>query len=154
LEEARVRQRQRDGTPRNKATADPSMTETDRRDARLAHFFRSAGRLEVAEHRQRVLRAASERMETLRLGSDDADELFYDAFRESLLLADATEADISAVVDMCVRIAVESTVGQPGKRHELLQSIAEHLACTEIDVHFHKDDTVTRVEFPDRPKVN
>src|SRR5579864_674192 len=82
---------------------------------------------------QRVVRAALVRMDGLRL-SDDLDESFYEAWRESLVLSGATEADIYSLAELFITWAVERT--EPGSEERLSQFglITDHLACTRVRI--------------------
>jgi hypothetical protein len=91
----------------------------------------SADTREVSERRQRVLRAGLEKMGTLRL-SGDPDESFYDALRESVLAAGATDADIDALATYVVDSIVEQTADDPENRRLQFELIALHLSCADM----------------------
>jgi hypothetical protein len=80
----------------------PTDEQAEAVSTRVAHFMIAAGTREGFERRQRVVRVAVEKMQALRLGHD-VDESFYDAWRECLLTAGATEGDINALAEYFVR---------------------------------------------------
>jgi hypothetical protein len=78
-------------------------------------------------------------------------EAFYRGWRNALLAAGATEADIEAMAYLNVLRVVDSTERGSEEREQQFELIAHHLACTDMTVRIRPDDTNVRVEFPDRP---
>jgi hypothetical protein len=108
---------------------------------------------ERVEGSQRVMGEALARMDALRL-SDDVDELFYEALRESLVLAGARDAEIDVVAQLFITWVVEHT--DPGSEQRLSQFalITDHLACTKVRITLNQADTVLEIEFPNRSRVH
>src|ERR1700682_466861 len=88
---------------------------------------------ERVERLQRLGRAVLERMYALRL-SDELDESFYEALRESMIAEGATDGEIDALAQLFITSAVEGT--EPGSEERLSQFelITEHLACTRVRI--------------------
>lgn len=103
------------------------------------------------ERLQRVWRQALEQLDTLHL-SGDLDESFYDAWRDCLLSAGATDGEIDCMAASLVTTVVERTEDQAELRREQFELIAHHLASTDMRVTIGKDDSYIAVEFPSRPR--
>jgi hypothetical protein len=104
------------------------------------------------ERWQQLARAALERMDALRL-SDELDESFYEALRESLVAAGATDAEIDAMAAWLVTKIVEWTGTRSDARYEQFELIVDHLACSTMRVCLGKADAFVSVEFPNRPRL-
>jgi hypothetical protein len=104
------------------------------------------------ERWQRVMREALARMDGLRL-PDDLDESFYEAWRESLVLAGATDAEIYSLAELFITWAVERTEPGSEERGSQFELITDHLACTKVRICLNQADTLLSVEFPNRPQI-
>ena len=132
----------------------PSDADDRRRSAaRFLHFLQSAGTLEVAKRRQRVLRDADDIMETLPPWPE-LDAEYFEQYRRAMVDSGATDADLEYFADYLVRLVIEMTVSNPEDRAGLLEAVVNHFALTDIEIHLGRDDvTVVKVVFPDRPKA-
>jgi hypothetical protein len=83
---------------------------------------------EQVERLQRQGRAVLDRTHALHL-PDDLDETFYEALRESLVLAHQ-------------------------ERLTQFGLIADHLACTKVRICLNQADTLPSVEFPNRSRLH
>jgi hypothetical protein len=80
------------------------------------------------------------------------DESFYDALRESLVAAGATEAEIDVIAQLFITWVVENTEPDSEERVSQFELITEHLARTKVRITLNQADTVLTVEFPNRPR--
>jgi len=98
-----------------------------------------------------LLVAALTALESQRLPAGDA--WFYEALRETLVAAGATDDEIDGVAWSYVVAIVK---GPPDAEvwDAQLDLIAEHLACTRLHLSVNPADLVIRVDFLDRPTTH
>ena len=83
----------------------------------------------------------------------DLGETFYEALRESVLLAGAIDGEIDAVAQLFITAVVEGTEPDSEERVSQFELITDHLACTRVRICLNQADTVLSVEFPYRQRV-
>jgi hypothetical protein len=105
----------------------------------------------VVERWQRIMRIALEKMEALRL-SNELDESFYDAFRESLVTAGAMDTEIDVVAQLFITWVVENTEPNSEERLSQFELVTDHLAFTKVRIGLNQADTVLTIEFPNRQR--
>jgi hypothetical protein len=71
-----------------------------------------------------------------------------------MLAAGGTERDIDVLAVYMVLLAVAETEPGSSDRRDLIERIAEHVACTSMVVRIGAGDDYVRVEFPDRPLIH
>jgi hypothetical protein len=106
---------------------------------------------EVLERWRRVALMAHERMQRLHL--PELDESFWEALRESMLAAGATDREIDGLAAYFVTFVVQSSKPGDELRAEQIELIARHLACADMTVRLGKADSFVSVEFPNRPRI-
>jgi hypothetical protein len=107
---------------------------------------------ESFERRQRILRAALDTMEKLRL-TDDLDESFWDALRQSVLAAGGTDADLDGLASYFICFVVEAT-GDQDVREQQFELIAKHLCCTDMRIRIGKGERSMSIEYPNRQRIH
>jgi hypothetical protein len=91
-------------------------------------------------------------MNALRL-SDESNESFDEALRESMSAEGATDGEIDAVAALDMTAAVEQTELDSEERLSQFELITDDLACTKVRICLNQADTGLTVEFPNRPRL-
>jgi hypothetical protein len=89
------------------------------------------------ERWQRLGRAVLEQVDALRL-SDDLDECFYEAVREALVTAGATDTEIDGMAALFITWATEQTAPGSDERESQYDLITTHLARTTVRISANK----------------
>ena len=82
------------------------------------------------------------------------DDEYCAAWRTAMLAAGGTERDIDVLAVFLVLLVISDTERGSSERQDLIERIAEHVACTSMEVRIGRRDDYVAVEFPDRPTIH
>jgi len=82
------------------------------------------------------------------------DDEYCAAWRTAMLAAGGTERDMDVLAVFLVLLVIADTERGSSERQDLIERIAEHVACTSMVVRIGPGDDYVAVEFPDRPRIH
>ena len=82
------------------------------------------------------------------------DDEYCAAWRTAMLAAGGTERDMDVLAVFLVLLVIADTERGSSERQDLIERIAEHVACTSMVVRIGRGDDCVAVEFPDRPRIH
>ena len=82
------------------------------------------------------------------------DDEYCAAWRTAMLAAGGTERDMDVLAVFLVLLVVADTERGSSERQDLIERIAEHVACTSMVVRIGRGDDYVAVEFPDRTRIH
>lgn len=94
---------------------------------------------------QPVLRAALERLGRLRFAAGEIDQYFCTAVRDAMLAVGASDEDIHRAAALMVRLIVQGTKPGSEGRQELLELVAEHVACSDMEIRVNESSGSVQV---------
>ena len=82
------------------------------------------------------------------------DDEYCAAWRTAMLAAGGTERDMDVLAVFLVLLVIADTERGSSERQDLIERIAEHVACTSMVVRIGRGDDYVAVEFLDRPRIH